>query len=362
MLNITLQFANPAKISGGSAESGGNGGEESLENITVLAPSIYSAVNIANHIISKKFVLSHTKLIVFSDEVAKSGAGVFMDAISRNGEIRPNIYFAVSKCMAREFLEAVDPETEVNPVRYYTMMFENDYSGFIPQNISLDFYLFYESDEKCTVMPLCSVAKNDFSPEFASGGYQYKVEDYTAGEITTDSPQIQIAGTAIFLGDAKIAEAGDIKTELFNMLTGEYQSSFVSYFFEGSPDVPVTVEQRQKKKPRVSVKTDGALPEIDITLFFEADIVSGCGDGIPTADVLRFSKSAGEEIKTQIIGFLEETKALGTDIVGFGSYAKRNFMTLDEFSEYRWKEKYKDAKITVNVDFSVKRSGVTVGG
>ena len=44
--NITIQFANPDKISGGSSESGGKGGEESIENITVLAPGIYPATTV----------------------------------------------------------------------------------------------------------------------------------------------------------------------------------------------------------------------------------------------------------------------------------------------------------------------------
>ena len=71
--------------------------------------------------------------------------------INRDSDIRPNIYFAVSKGTAKEFLEAVNPKTEVNPVRYYTIIFENDYSGFIPQNMSQDFYhhLTYQNPLTC---------------------------------------------------------------------------------------------------------------------------------------------------------------------------------------------------------------------
>ena len=65
--DITLQFANPVSISGGAKEEGGKGGSESIKNITVTAPSIYSAVNVANHVVSKVFTLSHTKVVVFSE-------------------------------------------------------------------------------------------------------------------------------------------------------------------------------------------------------------------------------------------------------------------------------------------------------
>ena len=115
--DFTLQFANPTKISGGSGESGGKGGKDSIENITVTAPGIYSAVNVANHIISKKFTLSHTKLLVFSDEISQKGVETFFENIGRSSDIRPNTYIAVSKGKAKDFLESVNPETEVNPVR-----------------------------------------------------------------------------------------------------------------------------------------------------------------------------------------------------------------------------------------------------
>ena len=358
--NITIQFANPDKISGGSSESGGKGGEESIENITVLAPGIYPAVNIANHIISKKFVLSHTKVIVFSDEIAKKGVKDFLETINRNSDIRPNIYFAVSRGTAKEFLEAVDPKTEVNPVRYYTMIFENDYSGFIPQNMSQDFYLFYNSNEKNTVMPLCAVVNSENKREYGEFGYQYKVDDYAAGEIPTSNSQIQIAGMAAFDGDIKTAEFGDIKTEIFNIITGEYQSSFVSYYFSKTPQTPVTVMQQQKKRPKISVDTKTKVPKINLTIYLEGDFSSGEAEETTESELESFSKEAAKEIKNQAEEFFEETKTLGTDIVGFGSYAKRNFKTIQDFREYNWKEAYKNAQINVKVEFSIRRTGLIV--
>lgn len=360
--DITLQFANPAKISGGSGEAGGDGGEESIENITVPAPDIYSAVNVANHIISKKFVLSHTKLIVFSDELAKRGIKDFLDSVNRNSDIRPNIYFAVSKTSAKDFLEAVNPKTEVNPVRYYTMLFENDYSGFIPQNMGQEFYLFYDSEEKSTVMPLCSVVNTGKGGEYPDYGYQYNVEDYTAGEIEETGSGVQIAGMAIFKRDIKIAEAGDTKTEIFNLLTGEYQSSFVSYRFSETPEMPVTVMQVQKKHPKVSVSTKTDKPKIEVTLFLEADIFSSEADFLIENDIAQFSSEAAEAIKGEAMSFFEETKDMGVDIFGFGSYAKRNFLTNDGFSAYKWQEAYKNAELDINVEFSVKRTGLLVRG
>ena len=50
--DVTLQIANPMAISGGSKEEGGEGGKKTLSNLSVTASTIFSALNIANHLYS----------------------------------------------------------------------------------------------------------------------------------------------------------------------------------------------------------------------------------------------------------------------------------------------------------------------
>ncbi len=358
--NITIQFANPSKISGGSSEEGGKGGGDSIENITVTAPGIYSAVNIANHIISKKFVLSHTKVIVFSEEVAREGIKGLLETIGRSSDIRPNTYFAVSRGTARKFLESVNPETEINPVRYYTMIFENDYSGFIPQNMSADFYFFCQSDEKCCAMPFCAVSGAENTHEYTHSGYQYGVEDYTAGQIPSGSEQTQVMGMGVFYGDKLVGEMGNIETEMYNILTGQYTNSYAVYRYSKSPGNPITVIQKQKHRPKISVDTSGDVPKIRAEIFIEGDFASSTPQMSVEDNLKDFSQEATLELKAQIEDFLSQTQSIGTDIVGFGSYAKRNFKDIGAFSDYKWQEKYKNAQIDVTVNFSILRTGLVV--
>ncbi len=358
--DITLQFANPAKISGGASQEGGKGGQESIENITVTAPSIYSAVNIANHIISKTFTLSHTKLIVFSSELAKDGLKDLLETIGRSSDIRPNTYFSVSTGKAKEFLEAVNPETEVNPVRYYTMIFENESSGFIPQNLGQDFYFYAGSSEKSTVLPLCSVSKKKGTDNFDDSGYQYRLEDYLAGDVPVEKKETEVMGMAIFEMDKMVGEMGDIETEIYNILTGRYKNSYVTYRFSRTPDDPITVLQQQNQKPRISIDTSGDVPKIHIKISLEADFYSSSPDISVEDHMDEFAKEATEEIEAEINSFLNKTIEMGTDIVGFGSFAKQNFWNTSDFDKYKWKEKYKNAQIDVDVDFMVRRTGLVV--
>ena len=358
--DITLQFANPITISGGAKEEGGKGGQESIKNITVTAPSIYSAVNVANHIVSKVFTLSHTKVVVFSHDFAKDGVKDILETIGRSSDIRPNTYFTVSKCSAKEFLESVNPETEVNPTRFYTMLFENDFSGFIPQSRSQDFYFFAGSNEKNTVLPLSSIAEKKGTYNFTDSGYQYKLEDFSAGEIPSEKTEIQIMGMAIFDMDKYIGEMGDTETEIYNILTGQYKSSYVTYYFSPTPDDPITVLQQQNKKPKIKVDTSSDIPKIQLNVYLEADFTSSTPEMAVEEHLDLFSEEASEDLKRGIEEFLLKTKEMKADIVGFGSYAKRNFKDQNGFDDYKWKEKYPDSQIDVNVDFQVRRTGLVV--
>lgn len=358
--DITLQFANPEKISGGASDDGGKSGSDSIRTITVPAPGIYTAVNLANHVVSKLFTLSHTKLIVFSEDVAKSGLGDILETIGRSGDIRPNTYFAVSKCRAKDFLEAVNPETEVNPVRYYTMLFENDYSGFIPHNLSQDFYFFAASDEKSTVLPLCNISNKEGTQNSQSFDYQYMTEDFIAGEIPLSNRETEVMGMAVFDNDKMFYGFGDIKTEIYNLLTGRYKNGYASFRFSKAEDDPITLLLHQRKKPKISVDTSENIPKIKIKLFIDADFNTSTPKLSVEEHLALFTKEASYELKKSAEELIFETQEIGTDIIGFGSFLKRNFKTYSDFLKYNWKEKYPRAEIDVQVDLKVRRTGLVV--
>lgn len=358
---ITVQYANTANISGG--EEGGST-ENIVENISVQAPNLYSGINVANHIVSKRFSLSHAKLIVFSEEVAKEGLNDMLSTLAMNEEIRPNINFAVSRGKAKEYIDAVEPSIEINPVKYYQMLFEDNSECGIPLDTSKDFIFYRNLGDHDAVLPLAGVISEeqkepkDEKAPLNEEDFEYKVKDYVAGQVgVKDKNKSEVMGMAIFKDNKFIAEAGSIETVLFNILSGRFTDGYLSFYISETPKAPLSVRMRMNKRPRI--RTDIENKRIDVELFMESDLYSLPDKGQILDNIEQIQNEIKNDLEYAANRFVKKMqKDYKADVVGFGCYAKREFLTNRAFEEYKWNEKYPDFDVNVNAEFKIRRTGL----
>ncbi len=411
---ITIQFAKPTQISGGASEEGGKGGEI-VENIAVEAPNIYSGINVANNIVSKKFSLSHTKIMVFSKEIAEKGIDDILETLIRSYEVRPDTYMAVALEGAGEYLNEVKPVIEVNPAKYYQLTYEKNGSIGIPENNVLDFYFCHDGMYRDGVMPLAGVF-NQGGSEGGSGGseggssgseggsggseggssgseggsggeseggssgggaseeenekqkkapvneegFEYKLKNYIAGEVAiSETNKSESMGMALFSKNKMIGIMGGIESELYNIMNGSYERGYISFFSEKSPQTPITVKLRKEKKPKI--KVDDKKKEIEIKLYFDADFYSLPNDYLTEKDVTSFEEESKKNIEEACEKFIHKTiDEYQVDLLGFAKKSRRNFLTYKDFYENCKDKTYSDYKIDVNAEFNVRHTGITI--
>ncbi len=377
--DITIQFAKPTQISGGASEEGGKGGDI-VENITIEAPNIYSGINVANNILSKKFTLSHAKLVVFSEEVAKEGIEEIIDTIIRSEALRPDIYIAVSNTKAREYLENVKPIIEVNPAKYYQLIYERSDGGGVPKTDLQQFYFNTKTGMGCSVVPIAGITKaKESNEEKGSDGsedekkpqknennkkantngksFEKYVKNYRAGEVAIYNPnKSEAMGLVIFKDNKMITDLGGIDSEIYNMLIGELNKSYIS--FENSlTDIPITLKLNQKRRPSYDIDTKKK--EVKIKLFLESDIYS-----IPTkydsiSQIDSLEKEAMQSINTACNAFIEKCQqSYNADVLQIGNKIKSKFLTLKSYEEYDFNKKFKEFKFTVSSELEIRRSGM----
>ncbi len=396
----SIQYARPTQITGGTSEGGGKG-EDTSEILSIESPSIYSAINLANHIISKTFTLSHTKVIVLSEEIAKEGIAPIIDAFGRNSDIRPTVYFCIANDSAEKYLNSVKPSIEINPAKYYELIFENNSSSYTPFNDMQKIYFNYKNGLRDNVIPYVGTAEskekqnsqsnesgneeNSKNGEEAStkttsetqneesantqknvplnkGGFEYHVKNYLSGNmdiaISNESEEI---GAAVFKEDRMIDTLNDIECKIYNIINGTYKNGYTVIYSKYTPSSPITILLVQKKKPSIIVNVENDIPQINIKLYLNGDFISTAYEDMIEDNVDGFEAETQKYIEDAVLTFLYKTsKEYDSDILGFASYAKRSFLTYKELNNYNWEGKYKDAQFNVTVDFNIERTGLII--
>ncbi len=374
--DITIQFAKPRQISGGASEEGGKGGDI-VENITIEAPNIYSGINVANNILSKKFTLSHAKLVVFSEEIAKDGVEEIVDTMIRSEAVRPDVYIAVSNTKAREYLENVKPIIEVNPAKYYQLIFERSDGGGVPKTDLQQFYFNTKTGMGCSVVPIAGVTKSKEKEGSSDSGedkkpqknennknaptnekpFENNVKNYRAGEVAIyNSNKSEAMGMTLFKNNKMIADLGGIDSELYNMLIGELNKSYIS-FGNSISDIPITLKVNQKRRPSYDI--DLEKKEVKIKLFLESDIYSIPTKYDSTEQIEEIENEAMQSINTACEEFIEKCQqSYNADVLLVGNKIKSKFLTLNDYEEYDFEKHFKKFKFSVKSDLEIRRSGM----
>ena len=369
----TIQFAQPTKISGGSGEEGGSIGNI-VENVTVEAPTLYSAINIADTIISKDLSLSHAKVLVVSEEIARDGIAWVNDIITRNNDIRPDIYISVSE-NADEYLEEVKPSIELNPVKYYQLTYENKNGSAIPQNNARDFYSAYIAGSRDCLLPLAGIAEGaDEAPKEESeqksienarqteakqnrGGFDNGTRNYYAGETGKRiQNKSEVLGSAVFVGDRYVGKLGSTETELHNILMNQFTTMNIS-FYTGE-ESPLTLKVFEKAAPEYKINKD----EKNVEIFPELKC-----DLLSAPEGYRYSHSiedAEEEVAAMVNSAAEQLihkvyREMKSDVLGIRGRLRSGFLTLDDYESYISSFDPAEWSFTVKSRVNIRRTGMT---
>ncbi|MCX8130183.1 MAG: Ger(x)C family spore germination protein [Clostridia bacterium] len=371
-LKMTLQIAVPKAI-GGNGGGGGEGGNEAVEMVTLETPTIYSGMNMANNLVSRQLNISHTKLMVFSKEFAKEGMQDIINALPRGREARPSLYIAVSKGSAEEFIKAVNPKIEVNPAKYYELMFQSHkYTAFTARS---DFYRFYTGMKALYTQPVAILAgvnryesSGDFDVAHSSAGEKGRVQplegDFKAGSIPRESKlKSEIMGLAVFKGGKMVGELDGEETTFYTMVTGEFNRAFITIHDPIEKEKFVILDTKKSRRPQYKVEVKDNKPHITVRIKLEADIqVIQSGRNYEDTENTGILEEAYEGyVREGVARFLNRTaKEFESDICGFGKEVKAKMLTWEQWHDYRWLEKYKDSSFEVEVDLKIRRPGLVI--
>lgn len=355
-LKVCFQFTNPSSISE-------NGSSEQSSSIikTVTSTSINSAINVMNSNIGKELSLSHCKLVVFSEDMAKRGIKNEIYTLINNTQIRPSTNIVISKCPAKYYISNSEPLLENLISKYYELFLNSSqYTGYTCNSTIGDFF------DKM----LC----NSCTPYAILGGINLQLPNKTNDAFTTieanaisnsgnleGKTSSENIGLAVFNKGIMVGELNAIETLSFMCITNQINGFLITMPDPYNEENYIDVYLKPTKKTKFDVSFVNGSPFIKLDCNFKGQIYSMTSESnYLKPEVLEdVSNACNNYMKYIITEFLyKSAKEFNADIVGIGTHSLKSFLTFDEYADYNWLENYKNSFFDVNIDVNVKSASL----
>lgn len=389
-LQVTFEFMDTSTFSSeGSSES------KSAIIDTINATSINSAINLLNAYIGKQVNLSHCKVVVFSDKIAQKGISAEVSELMNNIQVRPSTNIIICKGNALEYIQNSTSQLEKILTKYYDI-FPNssEYTGYT-SNIMIGEFYNYLTTKECGNLAILGGLNPTISPSNSSGNPSNSSADGSSSggssegssssenssekEKPKEKPDNSttlsqmISGNAPILGERGTENIGlavmkdgiyigDLTAEdtlCHTLISGEVNSFLLTINNTKIYENYLDIELFENMSPKISVEIENNNPKININIKLIGRI-SGIKDGInysdepSNLDLDKISRAAEDTIKRCITDYLNKTSTeFKCDIDYFYNYAKRRFITVQDWKNYDWSSKYTNSKFDVNVEAKV---------
>lgn len=404
---ITFQGMATSKIK--SSEQGTEG--HPVYNAAIEAADFQNAVDLANSFLADYLSFAQTKVIVFSEELAKEGLSEILYSFARNADFSADTYVAISRGNAYDFLKSVQPVLTQNPSKFYEMIFESADEEYIPLINLTEVYYDLVSGERQPVFPLVAVnesklnkqsqpdkedkkeengdgatgqrenggtdtgseedaqGKEGGNSKTSSGEEESKygkkdsdgAESYYAGDLERSSENnAEVLGMAVLGRDnSLVAIATAAETKYYNMISGDFDQLGFSVDQKTENGDAIGASLTGLGKPVYTVKMKDGIPHITITLTFLIDTIHVAETYRYTENRKSLETLMEEYLTKNITDFLYKTsREYRSDIFGFFKATKKQYWDYEQLRQNNWAELYEKAEFNVLIEVTHKRNGI----
>lgn len=285
--------------------------------------------------------LSQIKLIVLSRQLAESSQ---CRAIVKNIAQTERLYTAtkVTVCdgNAAEFVSAIEPKIGMRMSMDINAMFEHYVdSGYVPESSLAE--LFYQT-ESIYSDPMVSFALLENSQDVqAQQSAAQKSASALSGDVFSVSKSYDSDILTRFLGACVFVD-GEMKGVLSgteSIIAGLMRNEVEVFHYECDEQNITIVPARP-----VYVKVDTSASPLHIKI--DAKLSVAAQENLPNMDKLRTS------LTDDIYSTIEAARKMGAEPFGFAEQAAKNFLTMEDWRTYNWKQKFADAEIEIDLSFA----------
>ncbi|WP_058484892.1 Ger(x)C family spore germination protein [Defluviitalea phaphyphila] len=354
-ISVTFQIINPQIGTATSIEAN----EPPSDILTFLSPDLVSARDLSSISIARRLTFSHTNAIVVSEEFAKTDRFFpLLEATQRDVDMRREFSIIICKEKAYEFIRNNKPPFDTRTSKYYDFLTSKwKETGLVPLSTLHKVSQKTLDDTGLLLMAYATTKKEDVKTNFDSEG------DFIAGQIDkTDDNPIQMIGAGVLKKGKMIGVLTGDETRLSLMLRPHVVTNNMLATFPDplAEDFKISAKV-SKRSNKIDIKITDDYPIIDVTVPIILSITA-----IPS----QIDYVENMENQKTLINYLEKrleektmklVKKTQKEFEGepfFWSYvARQKFWLYEDFKNYNWMEKYKNAKITIKYDVKIEDFG-----
>lgn len=349
-IKVTFQFVNPP-----STTEGTNQESQIFEN-TVESDSIPSAINLMNTYLARKLDLSHCRIIVFSEAIAKNDISEYIYSLMNDVQIRPSSNIIVSKCDSYYYISNSKPSLETSITRYYDI-FPNSskYTGYLTNATIGDFFnaLSYTYCHPYAI--LGGVSSATANNQETKSTIDSEVKSNLSPIHSTDRASENI-GTAVFNRGKLVGELNAIETVSFNIIENDIDSFLISIPDPENNNSNLDLYLMPESDTKIKIDIINNTPYIKIDASFSARLSSISSDSnyLDNNVLSSISSACDKYLESVIRDYLYKTSTdFKSDINGFGKYALSSFITNSDFENFSWNTNYSNSTFEVNIETNI---------
>ncbi|WP_240376029.1 Ger(x)C family spore germination protein [Bacillus piscicola] len=358
-VSVTYQIANPQV---GIPNTGGEK-EVASEIITFTAPDFITARDLANATVARKVNFAHTKAMVIGEDFIRTEkAKKFLTSGIRDREIRRDIQVVVSKEKAADFIKNNNPNLETRPHKFYDLMTGRwAETGLVPLS---DLQRYFQRIESKNDAYLAIYATTEKSDDDKYGNE----DDYLPGQIDQKgSSRTQLIGSALLKDGVMIGTLTGEETRSALNLRSKSIAKYmrVTYKDPFNKKYRVAALLTKPRSNKIEILTQEVTPKVNVTIPLSFKILAiPSGENYVTnlenQELLR--RHVEDTLKkkyNELVKITQEEYKINP--FNWSRVARKNFLTMQEYEEYDWDDKYTNADVNIKVEVKFTGFGKQLG-
>lgn len=345
--NVSLQVINPSQIASQTRTS-----ETTVTTYSTTGETINVALRKLTKQIPNEIYLSHVRVVIFGEQLAREGLRKAIDYLSRNHQLRTDFYLIVAKnSEAKALLKVLTSLERIPGNSIYTSLQRSETEWAPTKGINLDELL-------STLLskgrqPILTGVYIDGDEE--AGNSLQNVEEIEPSAI------IKIDRLGAFHGDRLIGWLNEDESIGYNYILGNVKRTVGTIDCNDKEEGRVVFET-YRTKPSIKGNIKHGKPTVNISLDIEANIGEvECDIDITDPKTINELEKKVEKLIKRLIeqSIANAQEELQSDIFGFGNAINRSHPKKWNKLKHNWSEHFPEVQAKIDVKANIRRLGTT---